>query len=358
LVNEKRQSDTELVERAKAAYRNLRLDEALEHYRAAEAERPNDYEVLLGLSRTLSRMRRTKEATAAAQRCVEIDPGRSEGHASLGILHWLAGRNDEAISALEQAVHLAPGAADPHLTLAQVFSDTGQRDVAQRELETARGLIAAIQDDDLRNWTLAFAWHVETYLRLAEGDKAGAMAAAQETVDLEDANRYAASLALSNMGIVHARARRYAEAIECFERARQSNPYLHRIGVALGRLLLVSHEYERAAKVLAEVTQDVQDNGSTRQVYATALAKLGRREEARTQHRQALAEGLGGVGGILSRWQVFWLSRWGRYALLGVVVAAILAWVLLGEPSSSVLTLIAVAVVIIALQWRFGRGKR
>jgi len=352
------QSYRELLAQAQAAYLHLRLDEALRCYRAAEAARPDSCEAQLGLSRTFGRLGRVEEARAAARRCIELAPARFEGYASLGTLHWLTDENDQAIVALQQAVDLAPEEADPRLALAQVYADTGRLEAARAELETARDLAAVIEDDVLRNSTLAFAWHVKSYLSMAEGDDTGAMEAAQRTVELEDANPYAASLALSNLGLLHARARRYAEAIECMERARQMNPFLRQVAGALGRLLLVSQQYERAAQVLAEATENaLRDAGSTRHAYATALAKVGRREGARTQYRRALGEGLGGPGALIARWQVFWLSTWGRYALLGVVVAGVLVWVLLGEPSPAALTLIALAALILFLQARFGRRR-
>ena len=130
------------------------------------------------------------------------------------------------------------------------------------------------------------------------------------------------------------------------------------MGGALGRLLLVTRSYERAAEVLGEVIEDIRDDGSTRQVYATALAKLGRREEARAQYRQALKQGLGGLGGLMARWQLIWLSTWGRYALFGLVVAGVLAWVLLGKPSPTALTLVAIAALILVLQQTLGRRRR
>ena len=359
MAEKDRHDYAELLQQAQDAYRGLRLDDALEYYLAAGEARPDGYEARLGLSRILGRLRRVEEAYVAAQRCIELAPERFEGYASLGTLHWLMARNDEAISLLQRSIELAPKEADPRLTLAQVYTDAVQIDRARAELAAAREFIAAIEDDDLRNRTGAFSWHVETYLLLAEGNDAEAMEAAQEAVDLQDANPYAASLALSNLGILHARARRYVEGIECLERARRMNPFLYQVENALGRLLLVTHSYERAAEVLGEATQNAtRGNGSTRHAYATALAKLGRREEAGAQYRQALREGLGGLGGVIARWQLIWLSVWGRYALLGALAVGLLAWALFGEPSPTALTLVALVALILVLQKKFGQAKR
>jgi len=359
MAENNRETCQDLLEQAQEAYQGLRLDEALECYRAAEAASPRSYKVHLGLCRTLSRMRRVEAAYAAAKKCIDLDPDRFEGYAVLGALHWLTDRNDEAVSVLQRAIDLAPKAPQPHLTLAQVYADMSQLETARAQLDAARDLVVAIKDDDQRNSILALAKHVETYLYLAEGEDKMAMETAQETVDLEDVNPYVASLALSNIGILHARARRYVEAIEYFERAQQMNPFLRQVGGALGRLLLATRRYERAAEVLGETMQYVlQDNGSTRHAYASALAKMGRREEARKQYRQALAEGLSGPVGLTAWWQIFWLSRWGHSGLVVVVAGGVLGWVLLAKPSPTALTLVAVVDVILLLQTRFGRGKR
>jgi len=358
MADNERPGYEELLTEAAKAYRSLRLDQALELYRAAEGARPDGYEAHLGLSRTLGRLRRLEEASAEARRCIELDPQRFGGHASLAILHWLSNRDEDAVVALKRAIALAPAEPEPHLTLAQVQADLGRPDAAQAELDTAQSLIAAIGDDDLRNWALALARHVEAYLRLKEGNDAEAMLAAQEAVDLQDVNRYAASLALCNLGILQARAHRYLEGIEYLERARQLNPHLSLAGGALGRLYLLTHNHERAVEVLGEAVQEAtEDGGSTRLAYATALARLGRRAEAHGQYRQALKEGLGGRPGLVARWQLVWLSTWGRRALIGVVVVGVLAWVLLGEPSPAALTVGVVAVLILFLQMRFGRAR-
>ena len=120
----------------------------------------------------------------------------------------------------------------------------------------------------------------------------------------------------------------------------------------------MTHNHERAVEVLGEAVQEAtEDGGPTRLAYATALVRLGRRAEARGQQRQALKEGLGGRPGLVARWQLVWLSTWGRRALIGVVVVGVLAWVLLGEPSPAALTVGAVAIVILLLQMRFGRAR-
>jgi len=93
---------------------------------------------------------------------------------------------------------------------------------------------------------------------------------------------------------------------------------------------------------------------STRYAYALALNRAGQRQEALSQYRQALQEGLTGVDGLAARWQVIWLSPVGRYGVIGVILAAIAAWLILAKPSPQSLTLLLLVMVILLLQraWR------
>ena len=252
----------------------------------------------------------------------------------------------------------APDEPEPHLTLTQVYADLRRFDEAQEELERGRDGIRALTDDDYRRQMEAFAFHVETYLRLGEGRDAEARESAQEVIAREADNPHAASLAFSNLGILEARARRYDTAIEYLERAFAMNPSFNRAGGALGRILLVRNRNERAAEVLEQVLAITPESGSTRYVYGLALARLKRRDEAREQFRLALQRGLRGPDRLMARWQLIWQSRLGRQALIGVVLLAVLLWVLLGNPSPTALTFLVLLVVIIVLQRTVGRRGR
>ncbi len=349
----------ELMERARAAYHKLNLDQALEWYQAAKTLRPDSYEVHLGLARTLSRRRQQDRAYQAAERCVELDPQRFEGYATLGMLHFLTDRFDEAVSALKKALNLEPDEPEPHLTLSQVYADLKRFEEAQAELDKAREQAAGIEDDRQREEVQAFAGHVETYLRLARRKTSEATASAHEVTALEESNPHAACLAYSNLGIIEARARHYDLAIEYLERAYQMNPFFERAGTTLGRLLVLRGRAEDAVQVLSQVLKRKSSSGgAARYGYAMALAKAGRRDEALAQYRQSVEEGLKKPDSLMVRWHLIWLNPLGRYGLMAAVVAAMLAWLLLARPSAQTLTLFALLAVILLLQRIFGRRKR
>jgi len=206
---------------------------------------------------------------------------------------------------------------------------------------------------------LALAWHAETYQRLAEGQNSEAMECAQEVIAMEEASPYAACLAYSNLGILEARARRYELAIDHLEQAYGMNPFFHRAGSALGRILIVRGRHQRAAEVLGQTLEHMPvENGGTRYAYAMALAKLGERRRALVEYRQALEEGLTGMDVLVARWQSLWLSNGGRYAILGVAAAALLAWMVLAKPSPQALTFVSLVAVILILQRTVGQRRR
>lgn len=341
-----------------AAYHELRLDEALEAYRHAASQAPEAYEAHLGVARTLMRMRDREGALAAAERCIALDGERPEAFVVRGIVHFLADDLDEAETALQRALALGPDEPEPLLTMAQVQCDRGELDEADRTLARAREQIEAVADAQERDQLKALAWHVETYRHLTAGNDTAAFEAAQQVIALEEANPYAACLAYSNLGIMETHRKNYAQAIEYLERACAANPHFYRAASALGRILLMNGQAQRAAEVLGRVVaHEDGDSAFGRYAYALALARTGRRKEAREQYGAALEQGLSGVSLWMARWQRLWLHDGVRYGIIGGVLLAILLWVVLGNPSSQAVTLVVMIVMLVVLQRVVGRRR-
>ena len=347
--------DTDLqtaLAEAQMAYTELRLQDARSAYEDATVAVPDSYEAHLGLARTLMRMRQQAPAATAAYRCIELDPKRFEGHLAVGVLQFLIDDLVGAQESLGRARELAPEDPEAYITLAQVLADTHEFDTAEEQLADARERIAALPIESDRLALEAMAFHAETYLRLAQGDNARAIEAAHEVIDLRDANPYAACLAYSNLGILSTRAKQYDQAIEYLQNAFEMNPFFYRAGSALGRLLVLRKQPYRAAEILAQVVATAPaTNGRDRYAYAVALAKSKQRAEARTQFQQALTEGLTGIDVLTARWQMVWLSEWGRYLVFALVMAGVLAWILVTQPSGQSLVLLPILAVIVFLQW-------
>ncbi len=344
---------------ADALYADLALDQAAEAFRAMLSETPDCYAAHLGLARTLTRQRNHEGARQAAEQCLALDAGRPEGHIAMGVLHFLLDETGAARQSLTRALELAPTDAEALLTLAQVDSDEGDPEAAEQHMAAAREAIAGLPEGIEHDAMSALAWHAQTYLHLTAGNNTAAREAAQEVIALREANPYAASLAYSNLGILEAQQKNYEQAIDYLEQAFEMNPHFYRAASALGRILVLRRRYARAAEVMSAVTaHPFSDAAMDRYVYGMALAKSGQRALAREQYQLALNGGLKGVFRVQALWQTVWLSQWGRYAVIGVGLAAVLAYVLLVKPDGSALSLLVVAAVILLMQFVLGRARR
>ncbi|NLT74564.1 MAG: tetratricopeptide repeat protein [Chloroflexi bacterium] len=341
----------QLLAEADSAYRALQLDAALAAYRQAADAYPQSYEAQLGLARTLSRMRQRGQALEACDHCVEIDPTRYEAYATRAMLHFLADELDDAETCSRSALERADGEPEPWLTLAQIACDRRAFPLADQHIREARLRIEALPPGPERDESSAMAWHVETYRHLLADDLEQARQAAQQVIELEEASPYAAALAYSNLGILETRQRHYDQAIDYLERAHATNPHLHRAAGALGRVLIIRGNYEKAAEVLAQVLQHPEgESGESHYAYAAALAHIGRIGEATTHYREALSRGLTWPMRILALWHLLWLNRVARAALVALCVLLFLAWVAFGQPSQQAITLVVMIAVLVALQ--------
>jgi len=349
----------EHMDMARGAYDQLKLAEALDHYRVAAELDPDSYDAWLGQARTLARMRQAEQAREAAERCLSLDPKRAEAYVTLGVLGFLKDQFAQAAADLLKAIELAPQDPEAYLTLAQVYSDQQKMEEAWGIHAQASELIAEMPESVQRAQMEALSLHVSTYIKLAERKDAEAAELAQQVIAYQDISPYAATLALSNLGILSARARRYDEAIEYLERAYALNPYFYRAGGALGRILIVRGRHARAAEVLGKLVEmNPEADAGTHYAYGMALARAHQREEALEQYRQALALGLRNPDALVARWQTIWLSTVGRYVVIGFILVALLLWVALAKPSPQIITFVGLLAIILFLQKTLGRRKR
>ena len=77
------------------------------------------------------------EATAAAQRALELDPSLADAHVSLGIIQSHTGNLREGIRSLRRAIELNPGLALGHHMLARALASFEQHDAALAAIQKA-----------------------------------------------------------------------------------------------------------------------------------------------------------------------------------------------------------------------------
>jgi tetratricopeptide (TPR) repeat protein len=113
------------------------LNEALEHYRAAEQLAPELYHIHNNIANILDKQGHPAEALAEYREAVRRKPDLEFLHNSLGSELITLGRFDEALQEFSQAERLNPRYAQPHLETAKVLFRQGRDGDAVNELRAA-----------------------------------------------------------------------------------------------------------------------------------------------------------------------------------------------------------------------------
>jgi tetratricopeptide (TPR) repeat protein len=103
-----------------------RVDEAMNHFRAAVAGRPLAPKAHVNLGVGLATLGRRDEALAEYETALRLDPHLALVHYNLGIELAERGRLDEAIAHYRDAIRLDPEYALPHVNLGLVLANRGQ----------------------------------------------------------------------------------------------------------------------------------------------------------------------------------------------------------------------------------------
>ncbi len=118
------------------------VDEAIRTFERVITMRPEHALAHYNLALVLKRVDRAREAIAALQRALAIQP-RAEAQFALGTLYFHQGDFDRAIAALRAAIAAEPRLVDAHITLGSVFkakaaAARGDRCAAARQRAAAR----------------------------------------------------------------------------------------------------------------------------------------------------------------------------------------------------------------------------
>ncbi len=221
------------------------IDEGVAHLLEAIRLDPNDGTPHYNLGMLMFRQGRAEAAISHLSSAVRLRPGVADAHLTLGVLLCNRGRLAEGAAHLSEAVRLEPDDATGHYCLGKAMTGLGQIDQAVRHLlravelepshaaachelgmlefgmgrtREALGHLASavrVAPDDpqlLRDLALALAIAGEPELR----DGARAVELAKRACELTD---YQAVEALDVLGMAHAQAGQFPEAIEAAERA-------------------------------------------------------------------------------------------------------------------------------------------
>jgi len=104
-----------------------RAEEAMAHYRAAIAVKPDDAFARNNLGHTLASVGRMDEAIAMLDEAVRLEPGNAEAWSNLGNALAARGRHDDALVAYQRSIAVRPSYADAYGNLGNVLLLGGRR---------------------------------------------------------------------------------------------------------------------------------------------------------------------------------------------------------------------------------------
>lgn len=110
-------------------------DTAVEYYRLALQEDPENCRTLNNLGLSLKATGETEEAERSFRRAFEIRPDYAAARANLGNLYLSEGRHEAAINELKAALSMDPGLAQLHLALAFCLQKLNRLSEAEAELQ-------------------------------------------------------------------------------------------------------------------------------------------------------------------------------------------------------------------------------
>jgi tetratricopeptide (TPR) repeat protein len=232
-----------------------RYQEAIEAYKQAIKLKPDYASAYNDLGCAYNDLGRHQEASEAFKQAIKLKPDYATANYNLGIACYALGRYQEAIDAYKQAIKLKPDDIDAHYNLGIAYLGIKDKASALKEFEI------------LKKMDLVRASQLSNKIASAEKDLSQAAPL--------DADGY------FNLGVDHADAGQWKEAIEAFKQAIKLNPddasAHYNLGVAYGNLGRHKEEIE-AYKQAIKLNPD----------YAKAYNNLGSAYQNSGRHQEAI----------------------------------------------------------------------
>jgi tetratricopeptide (TPR) repeat protein len=293
-----------VFDRAFAAHRDGRLDDAERGYRATLDSNPAHVDALHLLGVLRHQQGQHAEAAELVRRAVNLRPEDAALQLNLGNALKALGQIDEAIEQFRNALTLAPSFPMAHYNLGNAYALVGRHEDAADAFEKSLRL----QPDDASSHNnLGNALH-------ALGHHTQALASFQRALELRPGH----AGALNNMGMSLNALGRADEAIPCFRAALAAEP---RFVAAHFNLANTFDATGRAAEAVAsyEATLSLQPN------LPPAVYGMGNALAAAGRHAQALPY-LERAVGLDPRFALAWLSLGTAHQALGAYAPALRAF--------------------------------
>ncbi|MGF6974976.1 tetratricopeptide (TPR) repeat protein [Paraburkholderia sp. JPY465] len=292
-----------VFDRAFAAHRDGRLDDAERGYRATLDHDPSHVDALHLLGVLRHQQGQHAEAAALVRRAVDLRPEDAALQLNLGNALKALGQIDAAIEQFRNALTLAPTFPMAHYNLGNAYASLGRHEDAADAFERSLRL----QPDDASSHNnLGNALH-------ALGRHADAIASFRRALELRPGH----AGALNNMGMSLNALDRPDEAVPCFEAALAAEPRfvaahfnLANTFDATGRHAQAVASFEAALRLQPNLPPAIYGMGN-------ALAALGRAEQALPYLERAV--------GLDPQFALAWLALGTAHQALGAHAAAVRA---------------------------------
>jgi tetratricopeptide (TPR) repeat protein len=258
------------------------LDEAAPEFREELKLAPSDVLTHLNLGAALVEGRRYPEALPHLERAARADPPRADALTYLGRCQLALNQPGQAVASLSRAVELAraQGATEAQLASVQYQLGVALRTLGRPE-EAAPHFAAA--ERHLGERADESRVRMARYLADVPDPQAGPAAAASllDTPPLGELTpaqrkalrgRVTSALARANLnlGILEARARRFAEAAELFEEASRVDPGFPQVQYSLGVARFNAQQYDKAVEPLSRALAASGQDADLRRMLALA----------------------------------------------------------------------------------------
>lgn len=289
-----------------------RAEMALNHFRSAVEQQPDDARYLHALGEACRALNRPKEAAECFQAAVLRNPGMAAAHQALGLARQDMGDLPGAIASLRSAVAVQPDYARAHLNLGRALQNAGELEQAAASYRSAlrHSPNYAIAHNNLgallvtQNKLKDAATHLgkalaldpqypeahynQGNLRQAQDDPAGAAASYAEALRL----RPHYNNAQFQLGATLEALSRREEAQQVYENLLTRQPDHAEGWQRLSVLYMASNQWERAQPALEQATRLAKDPGTTlaNAAYARAMVCDWSQREADNAQLWALAE--------------------------------------------------------------------
>lgn len=216
----------------------------------------------------------SEKAAVLIGQCLAIQPDYADALANLSAILGELGRVEEAVAACDKAIASAPRHARAHLSLGNLLKRKG------RHAEAASAYTRSVELDPAHA-----AAHVNLAVVLAAQDRLDdALTACHQALALEPA----LAEAHAALAQVLQRQGKLAEGVAAYQCALALNPGLVRLHTELGNALRLQRRFEEAIAAHQRTISQKPDCAEAHCNLGLTLQNLGRHAEAITAYREAL----------------------------------------------------------------------